>query len=87
MKPLQITLILSMGLLLFSAAVLPTAWVAVVCVVALVAVALVAVKVVPRRAHADGAAQPKKPRRLWRTALGMAVAIGLIVWALLSSGR
>jgi hypothetical protein len=71
-----------MGLLLFSAAVLPAAWMAVVCVVALIAVALVA-----RRAPADGVGQPKKPRRLLRTVLGMAVAIGLIVWALISSGR
>ena len=82
MKPLQITLILSMGLVLFSAAVLPTAWVAVVCVVALAAVAVVA-----RHASPDGVMQPKKTRRIWRTAIGMAVAIGLIVWALLSSGR
>ncbi len=40
-----------------------------------------------RRPRLTGAAQPKNPGGFGGTALGMAVAIGLIVWALLSSGR
>ena len=75
MKALQITLILSMGLLLFGAAVLPPGWLAASCAAALLVVVMVA-----RRQRT---LEPAKPRRWVRTALGMVAAIGFILWTLL----
>jgi lysylphosphatidylglycerol synthetase-like protein (DUF2156 family) len=72
-----------MGLLLFAAAVLPPVWLGLACVAAMGAVALVA-----RRKPGFTRQEfetPARSRRWVRTALGMAIALGVIVWALLSN--
>jgi hypothetical protein len=78
-KTLQITLIVGMGLLLFGATVLPPQWLAIICILVLLLVIILA-----RRRRID--VQPSQ-RKFARTILSLAIALGIVIWALLARLR